>query len=77
MLDNNQIMKRVAMMMQQGGGNPQAYVQELLRRNPQFAQQIQGQNPQTLASQYLRQMGIDPQQFFANPMQFLGQMPRR
>lgn len=77
MFDNNQIMQRVAMMMQQGGANPQAYVQELLRRNPQFAQQIQGQNPRTLASQYLQQMGIDPNQFFQNPMQFLGQMPRR
>ena len=77
MFDNNQIMQRVAMMMQQGGANPQAYVQELIRRNPQFAQQIQGQNPRTLASQYLQQMGIDPNQFFANPMQFLGQMPRR
>ena len=77
MMNNNQIMQQVAMMMQQAGANPQAYVQELIRRNPQFAQQIQGQNPQTLASQYLRQMGIDPQQFFANPMQFLGQMPRR
>ncbi len=76
MLNNNSIMQQVAMMMQQGAGNPQAYVQELLRRNPQFAQQIQGQNPQTLASQYLRQMGIDPQQFFANPMQFMGQMRR-
>jgi ABC-type dipeptide/oligopeptide/nickel transport system ATPase subunit len=77
MLNNSAIMQQFAMMMQQGAGNPQAYVQELLRRNPQFAQQIQGQNPQTLASQYLRQMGIDPQQFFANPMQFMGQMPRR
>ena len=77
MFDSSQIMQRVAMMMQQGNANPQAYVQELLRRNPQFAQQIQGQNPQTLASQYLRQMGIDPNQFFQNPMQFLGQMPRR
>ena len=76
MLNNNAIMQQVAMMMQQGGANPQAYVQELLRRNPQFAQQIQGQNPQTLASQYLRQMGIDPQQFFANPMQFLGNVRR-
>lgn len=76
MMNNNAIMQQVAMMMQQGGGNPQAYVQELLRRNPQFAQQIQGQNPQTLASQYLRQMGIDPQQFFANPMQFLGNVRR-
>ena len=77
MFDNNQIMQRVATMIQQSGANPQAYVQELLRRNPQFAQQIQGQNPQTLASQYLRQMGIDPNQFFQNPMQYLGQMPRR
>jgi ABC-type dipeptide/oligopeptide/nickel transport system ATPase subunit len=76
MMNNGAIMQQVAMMMQQGGANPQAYVQELLRRNPQFAQQIQGQNPQTLASQYLRQMGIDPQQFFANPMQFMGQMRR-
>ena len=76
MLNNSAIMQQFAMMMQQGAGNPQAYVQELLRRNPQFAQQLQGQNPQTLASQYLRQMGIDHQQFFANPMQFMGQMRR-
>lgn len=76
MMNNNMIMQQFAMMMQQGGANPQAYVQELLRRNPQFAQQIQGQNPQELASRYLRQMGIDPQQFFANPMQFMGQMRR-
>jgi ABC-type dipeptide/oligopeptide/nickel transport system ATPase subunit len=76
MLNNSAIMQQFAMMLQQGAGNPQAYVQELLRRNPQFAQQLQGQNPQTLASQYLRQMGIDPQQFFANPMQFMGQMRR-
>ena len=76
MLNNNAIMQQFAAMMQQSGANPQAYVQELLRRNPQFAQQIQGQNPQPLASQYLRQMGIDPQQFFANPMQFMGQMRR-
>ena len=76
MLNNSAIMQQFAMMMQQGAGNPQAYVQELLRRNPQFAQQLQGQNPQTLASQYLRQMGIDPQQFFANPMQYMGQMRR-
>ena len=77
MIDNNQIMQRVAMMMQQGNANPQAYVQELLRRNPQFVQMVQGQNPRTLASPYLQKMGIDPNQFFANPMQFLGQMPRR
>lgn len=77
MFDSSQIMQRVAMMMQQGNANPQAYVQELLRRNPQFVQMVQGQNPRTLASPYLQQMGIDPNQFFANPMQYLGQMPRR
>ena len=77
MMPNNQIMQQFAMMMQQGGANPQAYVQELLRRNPQFAQAMQGQNPRELASQYLRQMGIDPQQFFQNPQQFLGMMNRR
>ena len=77
MFDSSQIMQRVAMMMQQGNANPQAYVQELLRRNPQFVQMVQGQNPRTLASPYLQQMGIDPNQFFQNPMQFLGQMRRR
>ena len=77
MFDSSQIMQRVAMMMQQGNANPQAYVQELLRRNPQFVQMVQGQNPRTLASPYLQQMGIDPNQFFQNPMQFLGQMSRR
>ena len=76
MLNNNAIMQQIAMMMQQGAGNPQAYVQELLRRNPQFAQQVQGQNVQQMAAQYLQQMGINPQQFFANPMQFMGQMRR-
>ena len=76
MMNNNPIMQQVAMMMQQGAANPQAYVQELLRRNPQFAQQIQGQNVQQMAAQYLQQMGINPQQFFANPMQFMGQMRR-
>lgn len=75
-LNTNQIMQQFAQMMQQGGANPQAYVNELMRRNPQFAQAVQGQNPQQLAAQYLQQMGINPQQFFANPMQFMGQMRR-
>lgn len=77
MMNSNQIMQQVAMMMQQSGGNPQAYVQELLRRNPQFAQAIQGQNVQKMAAQALQQMGIDPQQFFQNPGAFLGQINRR
>lgn len=62
---NNDFMQQLAMMLQQGGGNPQAYVQQLLAQNPQFAQQLQGQNVQQLAAQALQQRGIDPQQFFA------------
>lgn len=61
---NNHLMQQLSMMLQQGGGNPQAYVNELLRRNPQFAQQIQGKNVQQMAEEALRQRGIDPQQFF-------------
>lgn len=61
---NNPLMQQLSMMLQQGGGNPQAYVNELLRKNPQFAQQIQGKNVQQMAEEALRQRGIDPQQFF-------------
>lgn len=64
MMNNNSLMQQLSMMLQQGGGNPQAYVNELLRRNPQFAQQIQGKNVQQMAEEALRQRGIDPQQFF-------------
>ena len=64
MMHNNPLMQQLSMMLQQGGGNPQAYVNELLRRNPQFAQQIQGKNVQQMAEEALRQRGIDPQQFF-------------
>ena len=64
MTNNNSLMQQLSMMLQQGGGNPQAYVNELLRRNPQFAQQIQGKNVQQMADEALRQRGIDPQQFF-------------
>lgn len=64
MMNNNPLMQQLSMMLQQGGGNPQAYVNELLRKNPQFAQQIQGKNVQQMAEETLRQRGIDPQQFF-------------
>lgn len=64
MMNNNPLMQQLSMMLQQGGGNPQAYVNEMLRRNPQFAQQIQGKNVQQMADEALRQRGIDPQQFF-------------
>lgn len=71
---NNPFAQQLMIMMSQGGGNPQAYVQQLLAQNPQFAQQIQGRNVQQMAAQALQQMGINPQAFFQNPQQFIGAM---
>ena len=74
---DNRIMQQFAMMIQQGWSNPQAYVNELLRKNPEFAKHIQGQNVQQMAMQALKGMGIDPQQFFQNPGMFIGMMGKR
>jgi isocitrate/isopropylmalate dehydrogenase len=56
----NPIMGSIMQMMGQGGGNPQAMVQQILSQNPEFAKQIQGQNVTQMAQQMLRQQGIDP-----------------
>jgi isocitrate/isopropylmalate dehydrogenase len=56
----NPIMGSIMQMMGQGGGNPQAMVQQILSQNPEFAKQIQGQNVTQMAQQMLRQRGIDP-----------------
>lgn len=76
-MQGNPFAQQLMTMMSQGGGNPQAYVQQLLQQNPQFAQQIQGRNVQQMAAQALQQMGINPQAFFQNPQQFLGMMMNR
>ena len=56
----NPILGSIMQMMGQGGGNPQALVQQILSQNPDFAKQIQGQNVPQMAQQMLRQRGIDP-----------------
>ena len=55
-------MQMIMSMLQQGGNNPQSFAQALLQNNPEFAKQIQGQNPQSLAMQMLQQRGINPAQ---------------
>lgn len=59
---NNPILMMIQQMMGRGGSNPQAMVQEILRNNPQFAQQIQGKDVSRMAQDMLRQRGIDPAQ---------------
>lgn len=58
---NNPFMMMLQNMANQSMGNVQQFAQNLLRQNPQFAQQIQGQNLQQEAMNMLRQQGIDPQ----------------
>ena len=62
MMYGNNTMMMIMQMMGQAGGNPQAMVQEILRNNPQFAQQIQGKDVSRMAQDMLRQRGIDPAQ---------------
>ncbi len=58
---NNPFMMMLQNMANQSMGNVQQFAQNLLRQNPQFARQIQGQNLQQEAMNMLRQQGIDPQ----------------
>jgi hypothetical protein len=53
-------------MLRQGGGNPQVIAQNILKNNPQFAQQLQGQNVQELAMNEMRKSGLNPQMFMNN-----------
>lgn len=53
----------VQSLLKQGGGNVQNVAQNILKNNPQFAQQIQGQNLQELAMSEMRKRGINPQMF--------------
>ena len=74
---DNRIMQQFSMMVRQGWSNPQAYVNELLRKNPEFAKQIQGQNVRQMAMQALEGMGMDPNMFFQNPGMLIGMMGNR
>lgn len=75
MMNPIQLMQAVQGMMR--GGNPQAMVQQIMQRNPQFAQMLQGQNPQAMATQMMQKMGMNPQdiQQFVSRLQSSGGMP--
>lgn len=53
-------MATIMQMMQMASGNPQQAVAQIMSGNPDFAKAIQGQNPQQLAMQLMRQRGLDP-----------------
>lgn len=59
---SNNPMASIINLMAQGGNNPQAFAQQLLQNNPNFAKAIQGQNPQQLAMAELQRRGINPNQ---------------
>lgn len=75
MMNPMQLMQAVQGMMR--GGNPQAMAQQIMQRNPQFAQMLQGQNPQAMATQMMQKMGMNPQdiQQFVSRLQSSGGMP--
>lgn len=58
----NNPMGMIMQLLAQGGANPQAFANQLLQNNPDFAKAIQGQNPQELAMAELKKRGIDPNQ---------------
>jgi len=61
----NPIEMMVQNMLRQGG-NPQTIAQNIIKNNPQFAQQLQGKNLQELAMQEMRKSGIEPRMFMDN-----------
>lgn len=66
------MMQMMQAMLAQNGGNPQMLIQNILRKNPKFAQMIQGQNPEVLAKNALSQMGINPQDVIRMMNGFIG-----
>ena len=59
-MTNNNPMSAIMSLMAQGGNNPQAFANSLLKNNPDFAKALQGQNPRDLAMRVMQQRGIDP-----------------
>lgn len=64
--DMNLIRQQVFGMMQAGQSNPQAYLQRLLKNNPDFAQMINGRNPQQVLNEVLMCQQINPGQFMSD-----------
>lgn len=76
----NNFMQNVMNMVQtaRGGGNPQAFINQLAQKNPQAAAQINellknGQSPQQAAMGIMQQRGMNPQQM----MNMLGGFGKR
>ena len=62
----NPVEMMVQNMLRQSGGNPQVIAQNILKKNPQFAQSLQGQNLQELAMNEMRKSGLNPQMIMNN-----------
>lgn len=62
----NPIENTIRGLLQQSGGNIQNVAQNILKNNPDFANAIQGQNLQELASKAMANSGISPQMFMNN-----------
>ena len=54
---NNNPMANIMRMISQCGNNPQAYANQILQNNPNFAKAIQGQNPQYRIERYSPGLG--------------------
>lgn len=62
----NPIENTIRGLLRQSGGNMQNVAQNILKNNPDFANAIQGQNLQELASKAMANSGINPQMFMNN-----------
>lgn len=62
----NPIENTIRGLLQQSGGNMQNVAQNILKNNPDFANAIQGQNLQELASKAMANIGISPKMFMNN-----------
>lgn len=66
----NNFVQSFSQIMGQAMNNPQQYVQQIMNKYPEFARQIQGQNPQSMAMEAMRSNGIDPNVLKNIPMPF-------
>lgn len=57
--NNGNLFNTISQLMGQAGANPQAFVNNILRNNPKFAQQLRGQNLQEMAMNMMSKRGID------------------
>ena len=60
---SNPIEIMIQNILSKGNQYGEMYAQEILKNNPQFAQQIQGQDLRKLGQEGLKQAGFDPKTF--------------